>query len=275
MLDSSLRRHENVSLVYISPNGRMMIRTPVLFILLCVAWPRILVRGSSQLPRGASPAEAVLYVTDGSGQFTCRDGSKKIPYARVNDDYCDCEDGSDEPGTSACLNGVFYCANNGDEAKTLRSMFVDDGVCDCCDGSDEPKGTCPDVCREIGRETLKRVEQELADAKLGLSKRAGLEKLVTWHYNDEHDVFDHTRSSKLHSLRGASEHSLADGSSTYVFLMFPSLLCMAFCYAGRRQILASPGGSVWRNWRTWKVRKLSKKLLQRLPKSKQSQSLNV
>jgi hypothetical protein len=47
------------------------------------------------LPRGVSPATASLY----SGTvFICRDGSKTIPIAKVNDNYCDCADGSDEPG---------------------------------------------------------------------------------------------------------------------------------------------------------------------------------
>lgn len=33
-----------------------------------------------------------------------------IPFERLNDNYCDCiEDGSDEPETNACANGVFYC----------------------------------------------------------------------------------------------------------------------------------------------------------------------
>lgn len=32
--------------------------------------------------------------------FRCFDGSGTIPYEHLNDDYCDCADGSDEPGMS-------------------------------------------------------------------------------------------------------------------------------------------------------------------------------
>lgn len=35
---------------------------------------------------------------DESKPFTCLDGSASVPFDQVNDDYCDCKDGSDEPG---------------------------------------------------------------------------------------------------------------------------------------------------------------------------------
>lgn len=35
---------------------------------------------------------------DPEQDFRCFDGSLTIPFAHVNDDYCDCMDGSDEPG---------------------------------------------------------------------------------------------------------------------------------------------------------------------------------
>ncbi|KAJ1723946.1 hypothetical protein LPJ53_001755 [Coemansia erecta] len=104
--------------------------------------------------RGVDPLLLDKYVADAQGNFACLDGSTVIPFARVNDDYCDCADGSDEPGTSACNNGTFYCANEGHVAARISSSRVNDGICDpqCCDGSDEWDGavTCPNLCAEIG-----------------------------------------------------------------------------------------------------------------------------
>ena len=45
-------------------------------------------------------------------EFVCLFDGKTIDSAKINDDYCDCEDGTDEPGTSACANGKFYCESD-------------------------------------------------------------------------------------------------------------------------------------------------------------------
>ncbi len=49
--------------------------------------------------RGVDPASIHLYANLGAKKhFTCLDGSATIPVGNINDDYCDCLDGSDEPG---------------------------------------------------------------------------------------------------------------------------------------------------------------------------------
>ena len=98
------------------------------------------------VPLGVDPASAARFQGE---TFVCDGGAVSLDFSRVNDDYCDCADGADEPGTSACSNGSFHCRNRGHQPLNVPSSRVGDGVCDCCDGSDERRGaTCPDRCRE-------------------------------------------------------------------------------------------------------------------------------
>ncbi|CAI7604582.1 Glucosidase 2 subunit beta [Penicillium manginii] len=155
-------------------------------------------------PRGVAPEYAKFYQDQET--FTCiSNPSVKIPFSAVNDDFCDCPDGSDEPGTSACshlsrnspltvaerpgysdvdlavaLPG-FYCKNKGHKPSFVPFQRVNDGICDyelCCDGSDEwarPGGTkCEDRCKEIGKKWRKEEEQRQKSRTAALKKKKDL-----------------------------------------------------------------------------------------------------
>jgi protein kinase C substrate 80K-H len=121
-------------------------------------------------------------------QWRCLDESATIPFTAVNDDYCDCPDGSDEPGTSACSGSVvgaaggqrnanFYCANEGHIPTRLLASRVNDGICDpeCCDGTDEYDGKiqCPNRCAQVGKAYRKQKQQEDNIKRAGSKIRAG------------------------------------------------------------------------------------------------------
>jgi hypothetical protein len=89
--------------------------------------------------------------------FSC-DGVS-IPIQKVNDNFCDCFDGSDEPGTSACQSGRFTCKNDGFQSHQIPSSRVDDGICDCCDGSDESSSLCENECDAAAAAQRKALEQ--------------------------------------------------------------------------------------------------------------------
>lgn len=118
--------------------------------------------------RGVAPSRLAAYKDRST--FTCTSDRKEIAVSRVNDDVCDCADGSDEPGTSACANGMFHCRNEGFKPRDLPSTFVDDGVCDCCDGSDETHG-CTDSCEELGQLARTAAESKLDNYVAGAKAR--------------------------------------------------------------------------------------------------------
>lgn len=146
---------------------------------------------------------AVASHYQGNTEFSCiSDASIKLSFDRVNDNTCDCPDGSDEPGTAACahidplspqqpLPGSgsipetvqpalpgFWCENKGHIGSYVPFVYVNDGMCDydlCCDGSEEYAHVggvkCENRCAEIGKEY-----KRLADEKGQKMEKAAKQK---------------------------------------------------------------------------------------------------
>eukprot|EP01095_Lingulamoeba_sp_RSL-Kostka_P005456 TRINITY_DN167_c3_g1_i1.p1 TRINITY_DN167_c3_g1~~TRINITY_DN167_c3_g1_i1.p1 ORF type:complete len:429 (-),score=162.58 TRINITY_DN167_c3_g1_i1:15-1301(-) len=131
--------------------------------------------------KGVSPENLDIYLKD---EFICDD--VKIPKSSINDNYCDCENGKDEPGTNACENGRFWCENKGYESLVIPSSFVNDGICDCCDGSDEYNDLvrCENICLEVGKERRKELKMELKLQREGLKIKNEWIKYADEHFND-------------------------------------------------------------------------------------------
>lgn len=82
----------------------------------------------------------------------------------VNDDYCDCPDGSDEPGTSACEgrpHAYFYCRNDGHIPARILSSRVNDGICGASNRSRTRTDGRRGVLRRLGRVGVGRVSEPL------------------------------------------------------------------------------------------------------------------
>ncbi|XP_010938146.1 glucosidase 2 subunit beta isoform X2 [Elaeis guineensis] len=119
---------------------------------------------------GIAPQDLSYYKSD---VIKCKDGSKKFTKEQLNDEFCDCPDGTDEPGTSACPQGKFYCPNAGHIPLTVFSSRVNDGICDCCDGSDEYNGNvnCPNTCWEAGKVAREKLQKKIATFQMGVTVR--------------------------------------------------------------------------------------------------------
>jgi protein kinase C substrate 80K-H len=129
----------------------------------------------------AAPQEWGLLYDSATATFGCKDDDddassqhhRRFAIERFNDNFCDCLDGTDEPGTSACPDGKFYCNNVGYVPQYVFSSRINDGICDCCDGSDEYDGRikCANTCWQVGREAREKLAKKLAMYKEGLRIR--------------------------------------------------------------------------------------------------------
>jgi hypothetical protein len=53
---------------------------------------------------GVAPDKLAQYAPSADGTWRCLTTAMRIPWTAVNDDYCDCDDGSDEPGVFCCVH---------------------------------------------------------------------------------------------------------------------------------------------------------------------------
>lgn len=123
--------------------------------------------------RGLHPSLQQKY--EQSAQLECDGGTKVFTKSQINDNYCDCLDGTDEPGTSACNGATFVCANRGYRSVSITSARVDDGVCDCADGTDE--GTyikCPNTSKAAAAREKEMIQKVTKAYQVGSSKRASM-----------------------------------------------------------------------------------------------------
>lgn len=152
--------------------------------------------------RNTNNLDAVAKFYTSKSTFTCiSNPSIVLEASQLNDNSCDCPDGSDEPGTAACsyidtlspeqplpgstsgttntTNALpgFWCVNAGHIGSYIPFMYVNDGVCDyelCCDGSDEFSRVggmqCENRCDAIGKEH-RRLEEERRQSKERSAKR--------------------------------------------------------------------------------------------------------
>jgi len=133
---------------------------------------------------GVAPEDVAQYQDPAA--FQCPGGGP-IDRSAVNDDFCDCPNGGDEPGTGACAGAEpvsskgFYCPNHGVAPRYIYLSRVGDGLCDCCDGSDEwQTGMCSDKCDEFLQEKRARLEQRRHAMEKGVQmKRKALEAAGT------------------------------------------------------------------------------------------------
>lgn len=120
--------------------------------------------------------------------FSCDNNTLIFPITSLNDDYCDCTDGSDETTTNACSNGKFQCKNTNYYPKIISTSKLNDGYCDCCDGSDEfmnPHSNCSNYCVVKSQKEFSSIESDFLTLKqvVNAYKPEESEKYFEYHIN--------------------------------------------------------------------------------------------
>eukprot|EP00953_Heterococcus_sp_UTEX-ZZ885_P001789 1488-Heterococcus_DN1.PRE.3 len=177
--------------------------------------------------------------------FTCQDGSKTILDARVNDNYCDCDDGSDETTTPACAGqhgarSTFACTGDLPAELSIPMSRVWDGVCDCCDGADEPaSSSCSNRCADRAKEQQAGALQLFYSIHSSLNKKAemaaaGAKLIAEWQAQAR---------SAIHILLMHSSRlvlcQLASSAAIQQLLLLTLVLYATHTYRGRIEISAA------------------------------------
>ena len=124
-----------------------------------------------------------IYInTINSTHFSCDNNKKILSFEKLNDNYCDCEDGSDENKTNACFKGKYYCNNYLYFPKIISTSKINDEICDCCDGSDETKFNCLNTCLYLSNIEYKKYANDFDILRLVLDSYN--EEITKEYFND-------------------------------------------------------------------------------------------
>lgn len=223
-LNGMIYKSVKISVLRCNKNQLALQLLSCLALLVCLAMLHLPVALSQGLEStfGVHPDRISYYSPQNNQAFKCLDGSQSIPLQSVNDNYCDCMDSSDEPGTSACPHGQFFCHNQGYLPRLIPSAWVNDGQCDCCDGSDEYNSRkCENNCDVLG-ENYRREQQlsrEISDRGANIRLQYKEEARVRREQNQQLlEQYKRELSEKELAIKKLEEEVNSDFGPSHVFL---------------------------------------------------------